>query len=263
MGKLNKVSISKTDVLLVCTAFMAYTGMYAVRKSFLAGQFEGVEAVSGFHFKTLLIIGQVLGYMVSKFIGIRLVPEIPPYKRFGAIVGLVGFGLLMLLAFAYVPVPLKPLAMFLNGLPLGMIFGLVLVYLEGRKNSELLAAGLSATFIFSTGLVKSTGIWLMQGFQISEWMMPFDTGAVFFPMLLIAAYGLNKSKPPTAIDKKLRTERVPMDKKARLDFMKKHGAVFFVLVLVYVLLTVVRDFRDNFIVEFWASFNCSNLAVLD
>ena len=257
MGKLNKVSISKTDVLLVCTAFMAYTGMYAVRKSFLAGQFEGVEAVSGFHFKTLLIIGQVLGYMVSKFIGIRLVPEIPPYKRFGAIVGLVGFGLLMLLAFAYVPVPLKPLAMFLNGLPLGMIFGLVLVYLEGRKNSELLAAGLSATFIFSTGLVKSTGIWLMQGFQISEWMMPFVTGAVFFPMLLIAAYGLNKSKPPTAIDKELRTERVPMDKKARLDFMKKHGAVFFVLVLVYVLLTVVRDFRDNFIVEFWASFNMS------
>ena len=221
MGKLNKVSISKTDVLLVCTAFMAYTGMYAVRKSFLAGQYEEVEAISGFHFKTLLIIGQVLGYMLSKFIGIRLVPEIPTYRRFGAIVGLVGFGLIMLLAFAYVPVPLKPVAMFLNGLPLGMIFGLVLVYLEGRKNSELLAAGLSATFIFSTGLVKSTGIWIMQDFQINEWMMPFITGAVFFPMLLIAAYGLNKSKPPTATDKELRTERLPMDKKARLDFIKK------------------------------------------
>ncbi|EPR69341.1 DUF5690 family protein [Cyclobacterium qasimii] len=257
MSQRIKVSITKTDVLLVCTAFMAYTGMYAVRKSFLAGQFEGMELQGGFHFKTLLIISQVLGYMLSKFIGIRLVPEIPAYKRFGAIVGLVGFGLLMLLAFAYVPVPLKPVAMFLNGLPLGMIFGLVLVYLEGRKNSELLVAGLSATFIFSTGLVKSTGIWLMQTFQVSELMMPFVTGAIFFPMLVLAAYGLNRGKPPTTADKELRTERLPMDKNARMDFMKKHGLVFLGLVLVYVVLTVVRDFRDNFIVEFWAEFNMS------
>ncbi|WP_339922572.1 DUF5690 family protein [uncultured Cyclobacterium sp.] len=257
MSIFNRVSITKTDVLLVCTAFMAYTGMYAVRKSFLAGQYEDMELLNGFHFKTLLIISQVLGYMLSKFIGIKLVPEIPVYKRFGAIVGLVGFGLLMLLAFAYVPLPFKPLAMFLNGLPLGMIFGLVLVYLEGRKNSELLVAGLSATFIFSTGLIKSTGIWLMQNFYVGELMMPFVTGLIFFPILVLAAYGLSKSNGPTVIDKELRTERLPMDKKARIDFMKKHGLVFLGLVLIYVVLTVVRDFRDNFIVEFWAEFNLS------
>ncbi|MBD8489505.1 hypothetical protein IFO69_12185 [Echinicola sp. CAU 1574] len=257
MVKLNKVSITKTDIILIATAFMAYTGMYAVRKSFLAGQYEGVEVINDFHFKTLLIISQVLGYMLSKFIGIKVVSELPAYKRFAALVGLVGFGLLMLLAFAYVPVSLKPVAMFLNGLPLGMIFGLVLVYLEGRKNSELLVVGLSATFIFSTGLIKTTGLWLMQAFEVNEMTMPFWTGLIYFPLFVLAAFVLSKSKAPSEHDKELRTERIPMKKADRKDFLKKHGVAFVGLVLIYVVLTVVRDFRDNFIVEFWAELGLS------
>lgn len=38
----------------------------------------------------------------------------------------------------------------------------------------------------------------------------------------------------------------------RMDFLRKHGLVFGGLVIVCILLTVVRDFRDNFMVEFWA-----------
>ncbi|AWW32198.1 hypothetical protein DN752_19780 [Echinicola strongylocentroti] len=257
MTKLNRISITKTDLLLMGAAFMAYTGMYAVRKSFLAGQYEGMELLSDFHFKTLLIISQVVGYMLSKFIGIKVVSELPVQKRFAALVGLVGFGLLMLLLFAYAPVWLKPIAMFFNGLPLGMIFGLVLVYLEGRKNSELLVAGLSATFIFSTGLVKTTGVWLMQEYQVSEAMMPFVTGAIYFPMFVLAGYGLSKSGGPTESDKLLRTERVPMKKAERKEFLRQHGSAFLGLVLIYVVLTVIRDFRDNFIVEFWEELGLS------
>lgn len=251
MTNLNKVSITKTDILLIGAAFMAYTGMYAVRKSFLAGQFEDFDIIGGFHYKTILIISQVIGYMLSKFIGIKVVSEVAGKDRFKVLVGLVGFGLAMLLAFAYLPASLKPVALFFNGLPLGMIFGLVLVYLEGRKNSELLVAGLSATFIFSTGFVKSTGIWLMQEFQVSELMMPFITGLVFFPLFVLAVYFLSVSKGPDDTDKLLRTERVSMGSAERKDFLKKHGFSFLGLVLIYVLLTVVRDFRDNFIVEFW------------
>ncbi|WP_186755269.1 DUF5690 family protein [Echinicola salinicaeni] len=258
MTNLNKVSITKTDILLIGTAFVAYTGMYAVRKSFLAGQFEDFEIIGGFHYKTILIISQVIGYMLSKFIGIKVVSEVAGKDRFKVLVGLVAFGLAMLLAFAYLPANLKPVALFFNGLPLGMIFGLVLVYLEGRRNSELLVAGLSATFIFSTGFVKSIGIWLMQEFQVSELMMPFMTGLVFFPLFVLAVYFLSVSKGPDDMDKQLRTERVSMGSTERKDFLKRHGFSFLGLVLIYVLLTVVRDFRDNFIVEFWGDLGMSD-----
>ena len=39
-------------------------------------------------------------------------------------------------------------AIFLNGLPLGMVWGLVILYLEGRRTSELLLVGLGAYLAF-------------------------------------------------------------------------------------------------------------------
>lgn len=251
MPFISKILPDKSTLWLMLGAFLCYTGMYAVRKAFLAGQYLDI-AFYGMDFKTVLVISQVLGYMFSKFVGIKLVSEMTSTKRSVSLIGLVGFGLLMLLAFAYLPMNLKPIALFLNGLPLGMVFGLVFSYLEGRKNTELLAAALSATFIFSTGFVKTVGIWLMQDFGVGEFIMPFLTGLVFFPVFLGAVKMLSSSQQPSAEDISLRSERVPMDAKQRRRFLEEHGLVFGGLVVIYVLLTIVRDFRDNFMVEFWA-----------
>lgn len=231
-------------------AFLCYTGMYAVRKSFLAGQYTGVE-FEGLHFKTILVISQVIGYMLSKFIGIKVISELDNRHRSRYLIGMVSFGLLMLLAFAFVPPNFKPIALFLNGLPLGMVFGIVFSYLEGRRNTELLAAALSATFIFSTGFVKTTGVWLLQDFGVGEFMMPFLTGLLFFPVFILAVWMLNRAKPPGVLDVGHRSERVPMGGQQRAAFFRRHGFGFVSLVLVYILLTIIRDFRDNFIVEFW------------
>ncbi|SFT36642.1 hypothetical protein SAMN04489724_0429 [Algoriphagus locisalis] len=248
---LHKYLPQKSTVLLMVGAFLCYTGMYAVRKAFLAGQYLDLEFF-GLDFKTVLVISQVMGYMFSKFVGIKLVSEMTSAKRATYLVGLVGFGLLMLLAFALLPTDFKPIALFLNGMPLGMVFGLVFSYLEGRKNTELLAAALSATFIFSTGFVKTVGVWLMQDFGVGEYIMPFLTGLLFFPLFLVAVRMLSVSQQRSEEDLTLRSERLPMNARQRWDFLRKHGLVFGGLVVVYVLLTIVRDFRDNFMVEFWA-----------
>lgn len=248
---LHKYLPEKSTVLLMVGAFLCYTGMYAVRKAFLAGQYQDI-GFYGLDFKTVLVISQVMGYMFSKFVGIKLVSEMTSAKRATYLVGLVGFGLLMLLAFAFLPTHLKPLALFLNGMPLGMVFGLVFSYLEGRKNTELLAAALSATFIFSTGFVKTVGVWLMQEFGVGEYSMPFLTGLIFFPLFLIAVKMLSSSQHRSVEDLNLRSVRLPMNAQQRWDFLRKHGLVYGGLVIVYVLLTIVRDFRDNFMVEFWA-----------
>lgn len=252
-----KTSIFQASTIwLMLAAFLCYTGMYAVRKSFLAGQYTGVE-FQGLHFKTILVISQVIGYMLSKFIGIKVISELDNRRRSWYLIGMVGFGLLMLLVFAVAPDNWKPVALFFNGLPLGMVFGIVFSYLEGRRNTELLAAALSATFIFSTGFVKTTGVWLLQNMNVGEFMMPFVTGLLFFPIFLFAVWMLNRSKPPGDDDISHRTERMPMNGRQRTAFLKRHGLVFAALVSVYILLTIVRDFRDNFIVEFWAELGFS------
>lgn len=237
---------------IVVSVFVCYTGMYAVRKSFLAGQYLSLAFGYGLDAKTVLVISQVLGYMVSKFIGIKIISEMPRSKRAKWLIAFISFGLLMLGLFAIVPGKWKILALFLNGLPLGMVFGIVFSYIEGRKNTEMLAASLSATFIFSTGLVKTVGLLLMRDFNANEYTMPFYTGLLFFPLFLLSVWILNKNQGPDENDIKARAERVPMYSKERKDFIRDNGVGYFALVGIYVLLTVVRDFRDNFMVEFWA-----------
>lgn len=242
-------------------AFLCYTGMYAVRKSFLAGQYLD-SSFHGMHFKTVLVISQVIGYMLSKFLGIKYVSELKERQRTGMLISLVSFGLLMLLAFAFMPKPIKPITLFLNGLPLGMVFGVVLSYLEGRRQTELLIAALSATFIFSTGLVKTTGVWLLQSFSVNEYLMPFLTGLCFFPFFLIAVWMLQRAKVRDPKDIEYRSARSPMLLKERMDFLRQHGLIFLSLVMIYILLTIIRDFRDNFIVEFWTELGYANQPAL-
>lgn len=253
-GIIKKFTNSKnlSTFAIVISVFICYTGMYAVRKSFLAGQYDGLAFGYGVDAKTILVLSQVLGYMVSKFLGIKIISEMPKSKRAIGLTVLISFALLMLALFAVVPAKWKILALFLNGLPLGMVFGIVFSYIEGRKNTELLAAALSATFIFSTSFVKTVGLLLMRDFNIDEYSMPFYTGLLFFPFFLLSVWVLNKSKGPDENDIKARSERVPMRSKDRKDFIKANGIGYFGLVGIYILLTVVRDFRDNFMVEFWS-----------
>ena len=61
-------------------AFCTYACMYAFRKPFTAASFEGFE-YWGVELKTLLIISQVFGYTLSKFMGIKVVSEMTPGRR--------------------------------------------------------------------------------------------------------------------------------------------------------------------------------------
>src|SRR5262245_17728443 len=148
-------------------AFCTYFCMYAFRKPFTAGTFEGQE-VFGLGLKTVLVISQLTGYMLSKFIGIRAISELRREARAPALVGLIVIAEAALAGFAYLPVSWKVVMLFLNGLPLGLVFGLVMAWLEGRRQSEALAAALCASFIVSSGFVKSVGRWLIVDVGCSE-----------------------------------------------------------------------------------------------
>jgi hypothetical protein len=84
--------------------FYTYFAMYAFRKLFTAATYEHV---SGWPFalgyKIALILAQVAGYALSKFIGVKVISEIHPSRRPPAIIGLIGLSWLALLGFAVIP----------------------------------------------------------------------------------------------------------------------------------------------------------------
>lgn len=233
-------------------AFSAYFAMYAFRKPFTAATYTDMtDWHFAIDFKIALVIAQLVGYALSKFIGVKVVSEMSSARRALAIISLIAISWVALVLFAIVPAQAKPVAMFFNGLPLGMIWGLVFAYLEGRRSSEILASILCASFILSSGLVKSVGSWLMGAWQVTELWMPAATGVLFMPILLISVYGLSRLPPPSAQDIAERVARPPIDAAGRSAFLKEYGPGVVLLVLAYVLFTVIRDFRDNFAAEIW------------
>ncbi len=242
--------------------FCAYFCMYAFRKPIAAADFSDVGAGwLGIDYKTLVIIAQVAGYAASKLIGVRVIAEAGRRGRGKAIVGLIAFSWVALILFAVVPTPWNAAVMILNGLPLGMIWGLVFSYLEGRRNSELLGAILCASFILSSGVVKSVAMLLMS-MGTTEFWMPAATGVLFFPLLIGSVVALEKLPPPDAEDERERTPRVAMDGADRRAFLREHGLALALLVAGYVLLTAIRDFRDNFAAELWAGLGYSHVAAV-
>jgi hypothetical protein len=233
----------------IFAAFTAYFCMYGFRKPFAAASFAG-EGVLGMDLKTTLVLSQVIGYTLSKFLGVKVVTELAAERRAAMLVGLIAVAELALLAFGLLPPRLRLVAIFCNGLPLGAVWGLVFGFLEGRRTSEILGAGLSASYIVASGAVKSVGAMLMAR-GVSEAWMPFLSGLVFLPPFLAAVWLLRQLPPPAAEDVEARTRREPMTGAERRAFFVRFGLGLTMLTGLYMLLTAYRDFRDNFAAEIW------------
>lgn len=234
----------------IAAAFGTYFCMYAFRKPFTAATYEET-ALFGVAYKTVLITSQVLGYTLSKFIGIRVVSEMPPHRRAFGILALIAAAHAALLLFGLTPAPYNFVFLFMNGLPLGMVFGLVLGFLEGRRFTEALSAGLCASFIVASGAVKSAGQALLLYFGVGDYWMPFFAGALFWPPLLVSVWLLARIPPPSTADETLRSRREPIDASDRLRTFRRYAPGLVLLIATYMLLTVLRSLRDDFAVEIW------------
>jgi hypothetical protein len=234
----------------VVAAFGTYFCMYAFRKPFTAASFEGV-LVWGIGYKTVLVTAQVLGYTLSKFLGIKVVAEVLPHRRVALLLGLIAAAEVALLLFGLTPAPFNLVWLFCNGVPLGMVFGLVLGFLEGRRHTEALAAGLCGSFIVADGVTKSVGAGLLKA-GLSEYWMPFVSGLLFVPPLLLFTWMLTRIPRPSRHDVAARSERSPMNGAQRWAFFRRYATGVTLLVLVYLLITILRSVRADFAPEIWA-----------
>lgn len=233
---------------LVC--FAAYACIISFRKAFNVASFEG-HTLWGLDYKTILVITQGIGYLLSKFYGIRFISELKRIGRGRLILLLVGIAWMAWLLFALLPPPYNFWVLLINGFPLGMLWGVLFSYVEGRRATDFIGAALAVSFIFGPGLAKSVGQWVMLYQGVSEYWMPFVTSLIFFIPLLLFVYLLEKIPAPSEADVEHRTQRLPMGPNERKYFLTTFlpGIVF--LVVIYMFVTVLREIRDSFMADMW------------
>jgi hypothetical protein len=254
------------------TAFATYFFVYAFRKPFTAAPFNGHFAGSQVELKTALVVSQIIGYTLAKYVGIKVCSEAMRSRRAWMLVGLIIWAEVALVLFAILPSEWKVAAILLNGLPLGMVWGLVVRYLEGRRTSDILLAGLACSFIVASGVFKDIGRAVMAGNAmpllgidlpnplpvLDEFWMPAATGLMFLPAFLVALWLLDQLPEPTLSDVAARTEREPMDGQRRRQFLRLYFAGIVPLVVGYIFLTALRDYRDFYLVDVLQQLGYSN-----
>lgn len=247
-------ALSRKQVLVAlyaaAVAFLTYASVYAYRKPFTVVTFNGIS-FWGIEYQTLLIISQGLGYMASKFYGIRFIAELKRIGRWKTSAVLVGTAWLCLLVFGLVPAPWGMLCMFVNGFALGFMWGIVFSYVEGRKATDFIGAAMAVSFIFAGGFTRSVALWLKDAWQVPEQWVPFVTGLVFLLPLIFFIYLLERIPAPTQDDIDERTERLPMQREERKKFLQQFGTGTVAVIILYLFLTIMRDIRDNFMSNIW------------
>jgi len=249
------ISIS---IAVIC--FLTYASVYAFRKPFTIGLYLDEPKIFGVDYKNILVIAQVLGYTLSKFYGIKFIAELNKAGR--------GWSILILIILSFIPLLLFPLFsspwnivfLFLNGLPLGVLWGLIFSFVEGRKTSDFIGATMAVSFIVSSGFVKTVAKWIQLTYQIQENWIPFYTGLVFLVPVTILVYLLEKIPDPSPEEAAEKSIRVPMDKNERKRFFNMFSFGLVSFIFIYILLTLFRDIRDNFAADIWLELGYGNSA---
>lgn len=240
----------RTGIYAAIVAFLTYTMIFGFRKSYTVCTFDGMR-FAGINYKTILVLSQMIGYLMAKFYGIKFISELQRLGRYKIILLLVGIAWAAWLFFAVVPAPYNAVFLFINGFPLGMLWGVVFSYVEGRRSTDFIGASLAVSFIFSSGFVKSVGGWLLLEFHLSEFWVPFATGLVFALPLLLFIYLIEKIPPPDEADMAARMNRTPMSAEDRKQFIRTFLPGLVACIVIYGFATIFRDIRDNFSADMW------------
>ncbi|MGK9125865.1 hypothetical protein KXS16_11495 [Olivibacter jilunii] len=249
------------NIFTAFVVFSAYTLIFGYRKAFTVATFEGIT-VGGYNYKTVLVISQVLGYMLAKFYGVQYIAELKRAIRSKLILSLTGIAWLSWLGFALTPVPYNAIFLFVNGFPLGLLWGIVFSYVEGRQGTDFIGAALAVSFIFASGFARSAGGWIMLALGLSEFWVPFFTGLLFALPLVFLVHLMEKIPLPDQDDILQRTERRPMDRQQRHLFLAKFLPGLATCLLIYTFATIFRDIRDNFGAEMWKEMGFYNQPII-
>ncbi len=114
---------------MLTAAFGTYFCMYGFRKPYTAAGYANSHFF-GIDYKVLLVVAQTAGYVMAKWLGIKVVSEIKREHRIKMLLLLILTGELTLLLFGIVPRPWNIICLLLNGLSLGSFLDWCFVFLK-------------------------------------------------------------------------------------------------------------------------------------
>lgn len=240
-----EIAISATAGLL---AFIIYTCMYAIRKPYTGLLFEN-ETWLEKPLKVWLVMAQLLGYAISKWAGIKIIGNLKSNARASLLLSLLVIATIPLLLLPYVSNGARVLCFVFNGFPLGLIFGIVFSWLEGRRLTEFMGALLACTFIFSSGFVKTIGLNLVERYHWSEFEMPGYLALIAFLIAIPFTLLITKIPAPGELDIDQRSQRTNVNQITRKAIIRKFIIPISFWIIAYFMLTIIRDTRDNFAAE--------------
>lgn len=230
------------------TALLSYSLVYALRKPYTAAAFDGYE-IFGMDYKVVITIVQIIGYVISKFLGIKLISELKEKNRLKFILVSVIMAEVSLILFGALPAPFNMIGMFMNGLSLGCMWGVIFSFLEGRRVTDILASLMEVSMVISSGAAKSLGLFVMDTWQVNEFWMPALIGAAALPLLAISGIILNKLPRPDAADIASRSKREPLNGKQRWSLFQNFMPFLILLFIANVVLVILRDIKEDFLVN--------------
>ena len=251
--KLKKLQTKRiNDILFILwaggAALLSYSLVYALRKPYTAAAFDGIDFF-GIDYKVAVTMIQILGYLIAKFFGIKIISELKKESRFKFFIGSVLLAEGSLVLFGLIPTPFNVIAMFLNGLSLGCMWGVIFSYLEGRRVTDLLVSLLGVSMLIASGTSKSVGLFALNELSVDPFWMPALIGGIAIPFLVLMAYALKKLPAPTKEDIELRTERVTLNADQRKALFRRYSPIFILLFIANLLLLVLRDVKEDFLVN--------------
>lgn len=229
-------------------ALLSYSLVYALRKPYTAASFEHVDFFD-MDYKVVVTISQILGYVISKFIGIKLISELKREERMKFILMSIVMAELSLILFGLLSAPYNIAAMFLNGLSLGCMWGIIFSFIEGRRVTDILASLLGVSMVISSGTAKSLGLYVMNHLHVSEFWMPALIGAIALPLLALLGWSLDRLPQPTAADIASRSKRETLNGKQRWSLYKNFMPFLTLLFIANIVLVILRDIKEDFLVN--------------
>ena len=241
-----------SDILFILwaggAALLSYSLVYALRKPYTAAVFEDVDFF-GLDYKVVVTVSQIVGYVISKFMGIKLISELKREERLRFILMSVVMAELSLVFFGLLSAPYNIAAMFLNGLSLGCMWGVIFSFIEGRRMTDILASLLGVSMVISSGTAKSLGLFVMERWQVDEFWMPALIGAVALPILALLGFALNALPQPTAEDIAMKSERFTLNAKQRKALLRNFFPFLAMLFVANIVIVVLRDIKEDFLVN--------------
>jgi hypothetical protein len=222
--------------------------MYAIRKPYTAFTYDGIF-LWGLPLKAWFVMAQITGYALSKWFGIGIIGSMNRTNRPRFLILLLASATLPLVFLSFLPPIGQVLCMLISGFPLGLVYGVVFSWIEGRRFTEILGAVLACTFVFSSGLVKTTALYLAGITHWSEFQIPGFMAIIALTISLPFIYFLHRTPQPDEDDILHRNIRTAADSTTRKSIFRELGFPLVLWIIAYFMLTLVRDLRDNFSAE--------------